>query len=144
MIGGVRPARIEHLSRIRELVRSGGTADLDHWGNGKFVIGEDGTWHYEGFINLFQALHEAMRAVDPAIPPGLPAHVLDPVVIARFVGIALEDTNWQGDKASAVDCQNRVQSEAVSGPDLLSKARPMQRSCYARVQWGYETLWYRC
>jgi hypothetical protein len=27
---------------------------------------------------------------------------------------------------------------------LLSKARPMQRSCYARVQWGYETLWYRC
>jgi excisionase family DNA binding protein len=47
-------------------------------------------------VNLFQALHEAMRAVDPAIPPGLPPHVLDPVVIAAFFGIPLEDMNWKG------------------------------------------------
>jgi hypothetical protein len=32
------PPRIDHLQRIRELVRSGGTADLDHWGDGKLVI----------------------------------------------------------------------------------------------------------
>jgi hypothetical protein len=96
MIGGAPPVRIEHLSRIQELVRSRGTADLDHWGDGKFVLGENGQWHYERFVSLFQALHEAMRAVAPSIPPALPPHVLDPVVIARFFRIPLEDMNWQG------------------------------------------------
>jgi hypothetical protein len=101
------------------------TANLTHWGDGKFIVGENGRWHYEGFVNLFQALHEAMRVVDPSIPPGLPPHVLDPVVIAKFFGIALEDMNWQGKKESAEDWQSRVQSKTLSGPD---QKRPQRRA----------------
>jgi excisionase family DNA binding protein len=111
------PPTIDSLQRIRELVRTGQAAYLDHWGNGRFVVGENGSWHYEGFVNLFQAVHEAMRAVDPTIPPGLQPHALDPVVVARFFGIPLEDLNWQGEEASAVDWQSRVRSKTVSGPD---------------------------
>jgi hypothetical protein len=96
MIDGAPAPKIDHLSRIRELVCNGGTDDLDRWGDGKFVLGENGQWHYEGFVNLFQSVHEAMRSVDPSIPPGLPPHVLDPAVLARFFGIPLQDMNWQG------------------------------------------------
>jgi hypothetical protein len=114
----------DYLRRIRELVRTGETANLHHWGDGKFVVGEDGTWHYEGFVNLFQALHEAMRAVDPSIPPGLPPHVLDPVGINRFFGIPLEDMNWQGARVSAADYQHRVPAKTGSGPDRPRPLRP--------------------
>jgi hypothetical protein len=88
--------KIDYLQSIMGLVRTGETANLQHWRDGMFVVGEDGTWHYEGFVNLFQALHEAMRMADPSIPPGLPPHVLDPVVITSFFGIARDDMNWQG------------------------------------------------
>jgi hypothetical protein len=65
-----------------------------------------------------------MRAIDPSIPPGLPPHVLDPAVIAKFFRIPLEDLNWQGARASAGDWQSRVQSKTVSGPDLKRPLRP--------------------
>jgi hypothetical protein len=90
---------IDYLQRIKELVRTGQTAHLDHWGDGKFIVGENGRWHYEGFVNVLQAFHEAMRAVDPSIPAGLQTLALDPVVIAAFFGIPLQDMNWQGDAA---------------------------------------------
>jgi hypothetical protein len=86
--------KIDHLSRIRELVRTGQTADLPHWGDGKFVVGDgSGRWHYEGFVSLLKAMHEAMRAVDPSIPAGLPPHCLDPDFIAKFFSIPLEKMN---------------------------------------------------
>src|SRR5947209_904179 len=84
----------DYLEGIRDLITTGETSNLRHWGDGKFVLGDgNGKWHYEGFVNLFQALHEAMRAVDPSIPEGLPPHVLDPEVIARFFRIRLKDMN---------------------------------------------------
>jgi excisionase family DNA binding protein len=89
MITDETPPKIDHLERIQGL-------DPDRWGDGKFVVGEDGKWHYEGFVNLLQAVHQAMRAVDPSIPPGLPPHCLDPVVIAKFFRVPLQDMNWQG------------------------------------------------
>jgi hypothetical protein len=91
-----RLAPHDYLKGIRELFRTGEITNLGHWGDGKFAVGENGKWHYEGFINLFQGLHEAMRAVDPTIPPALPPHCLDPEVIANFFGIPLKDMNWQG------------------------------------------------
>ena len=95
----------DYLQGIKELIRSGETANLDHWGDGKFILGdENGNWHFEGFVNLFQALHEAMRAVDPSIPPGLPAHVLDPEVIAKAFHIPLEKLNVASHAEPAIDC----------------------------------------
>jgi hypothetical protein len=87
----------ELLEGYEELVKSGETANLKHWGDGKFVLGRDGKWHYEGFVSLLRALHEALRTVDPTIPPGLPVHVLDPEVIAKFFCLRLEDMNYQGE-----------------------------------------------
>jgi hypothetical protein len=88
----------ELLEGFEELVKSGETANLRHWGDGKFVLGDgNGKWHYEGFVSLLRALHEALRAVDPTIPPGLPPHVLDPQVIAKFFCLKLEDMNYQGE-----------------------------------------------
>lgn len=87
----------EFLAGIKEMARSGETADLERWGDGKFVLGDgSGKWHYEGFVNLLQAVHEAMRAIDPSISEGLPPHVLDPEAIAKMFGIRLEDMNWPG------------------------------------------------
>jgi excisionase family DNA binding protein len=96
MLTNDTPPNIDHLERIKELTKSGETANLDHWGDGKFVVGEDGKWHYDGFVRLFRAVHEAMRVADPSIPVGLPAHCLDPEVIAKFFRIRLEDMDWPG------------------------------------------------
>jgi hypothetical protein len=129
----------DYLERIRELIRTGGTANLRHWGDGKIVVGENGQWHYEGFVNLSQAMHEALRAVDPSIPAGLPAHVLDPEVIARFFKIPLEDLNWQGGEVdSKITNEGRRQGKnqplndppAPQGqppPDVSMIAKSLQR-----------------
>jgi len=124
------PPKTDYLQRIRELVRTGETANLPHWGDGKFGVGEGGRWHYEGFVNVFQALHEALRAVDPSIPPGLPPHALDPVVIAGFFSVPLEDMNWQGAQSlgQVEDWQSRVQSKTASGPDRQRLQRPPRPS----------------
>jgi hypothetical protein len=79
-----RPAENHYLERIRELIESGEIANTSHSGTGKVIVG------------VFQALHEAMRAVDPSIPTDLPPHCLDPVAVAKFFGIPFEDSNRQG------------------------------------------------
>ena len=115
---------MDHLQRIRDLIRTGETADLDHWGDGKFVLGENGEWHYEGFVNLLQAVHEAMRAVDPSVPPGLPSHCLDPEVIAKFFRISLKDMNWQGAAPQIEEKLDRIlaNTEALVGQKAPSPA----------------------
>jgi hypothetical protein len=111
---------IDHLQGIRELIRNGVTANLRHWGDGKFVLGDgNGHWHYEGFVNLLQALHEAMRAVDPSIPEGLPPHCLDPEVIARFFRIPLEDMNFPSKTKPET-----TKAEPPSKPSIASPSSP--------------------
>ena len=51
------------------------------------LVGEGDEWHYEGFISLFHAIRQAVRAVDPSVPAGFPAHCLDPEMISRFFRI---------------------------------------------------------
>jgi hypothetical protein len=77
---GERPA--PNAARIRQALRERLAAE--GWQEVGLHVGEDGTWHYEGFVNVFQAVQEAMRAVDPSIPPGLPAHALDVVGVIRY------------------------------------------------------------
>jgi hypothetical protein len=84
----------ETVRRIRALIESGEIANVPYWGDGKFIVGDGkGKWHYEAFVLMFKALHEAMRAVDPSIPPGLPPHCLDPKSIAKIFRIPLADMN---------------------------------------------------
>jgi Protein of unknown function (DUF1580) len=55
------------------------------------LVGEGDLWFYEGFISLFHSLHEAIRAVDPTVAGGLPAHCLSPEQIARFFRIPVHE-----------------------------------------------------
>jgi len=95
----------EYVDGIRDLIETGETDDLRHWGDGNFTVRQNGKWLYEGFVNVFQALHEAMRAIDPSIPAGLPSHCLDPEVIVMFFRIPLKELNWQGGEVETADAQ---------------------------------------
>lgn len=54
------------------------------WKDFRFVVKRDGEWLLEGFVNLFQYIHEVARAVDPTIPPQLPPHCFDVENLACF------------------------------------------------------------
>src|ERR1700677_2958655 len=128
----------ELLEGYEELVKSGETASLKHWGDGKFVLGRDGKWHYEGLVSLLRALHEALRTVDPTIPPGLPAHVLDPKVIAKFFCLRLEDMNYPG------EAKPEAANLAGPRPEPVSRkaepSRPKIQSPYLDAQQAADYL----
>jgi hypothetical protein len=129
------PTKIDHLQGIKELIRTGDTANLEHWGDGKFVVGdENGKWHYEGFVNIFQALHEAMRAVDPSIPPGLPPHCLDPAFIAKFFRIPLRDMNWQGKTKPEPPPRPKVESPYLDGQQAADYLGMTKKALYGHVE----------
>lgn len=107
----------EYVDRIGDLIRTGQTANLRHWGDGRFTVCQNGKWLYEGFVNLFQALHEAMMTIDPSIQPGLPPHCLDPKVICKFFRIPLKDMNApENSGGGQCSAESPVHHEA-SGPD---------------------------
>lgn len=89
-----------YLERIREALRSeDSTSDLGRAVarlRQPFVLGSNGKWHYEGFINLFASVRQALAAIDDSISSELPSFLLEPATIARIFGLHLEDFNWQG------------------------------------------------
>ena len=110
----------EIMRRIRALVDSGEIANVPFWGDGSFVVGDGkGKWYYEGFLLMFKALHESMRAVDPSIPEGLPPDLLAPEEIAKFFGIPLESMNVRAE-AKPVKPQRREPTPrpAIQSPYL--------------------------
>lgn len=88
-------------TRIREARDSGETDTplgraLARWENHEITIQRDGKWLLEGFITTFKRDLEILNAIDPAISPDLPRHLLDPAQISRFFSIPLEEFNYTG------------------------------------------------
>jgi hypothetical protein len=90
--------RFEYIcDRIREAQESGETDTplgrvLAKWQGIDIPVGtEDGQWLLDGFIMTFKREREILAAIDPSVSPDLPPHLLDPVQIAYFMGIRLED-----------------------------------------------------
>jgi hypothetical protein len=75
---------------------------LAKWGDIDIPVGDGkGRWLLEGFIMTFKRYREILNAIDPSVSPDVPPHLLDPVQIAHFFGIRLEDFNWQGPQSQA-------------------------------------------
>jgi len=82
------------LARIEEAFRNGDPRlqeVLARWRGHEFVVCVDGQWRLEGFITFFKAVQEVMAAVDGTMPSGLPLQCLDPLQIARFFRIPLDE-----------------------------------------------------
>jgi hypothetical protein len=87
------------IDRIKEAKARGETDTalgkvLARWrDHGIIPVWRDGKWLLEGFIMTFMRDLEILSAIDPTVSPGLPPHLLDPVQIARFFNIPLEEFN---------------------------------------------------
>jgi excisionase family DNA binding protein len=82
------------LERIVEALKNPDNhvqAVLARWQDHDFTVRVNGKWRLEGFINFFQSVQELVAAVDGTTPPGLPPQCLDPVQIARFFRIPLDE-----------------------------------------------------
>jgi hypothetical protein len=67
---------------------------LERWGSLSPVVYDGGKWLAEGVITYFTAIHQIARALNESVPPGLPAHCFDPVFIAGFLGISVEELHY--------------------------------------------------
>lgn len=115
------------IDRIREAKESGETDTklgkvLAKWKDHEFPIQRDGKWLLEGFIMEFKKQREILSAIDPTISPHLPPHLLDPVQIAHFWGIPLEEFNWPPHQAVEVDGWSRQNYEDAEPPKEVGTA----------------------
>jgi len=69
---------------------------LTRWHGYSPSVWSDGQWRFGGLITYFQIQLEILRAVDPSLPASLLPHCLDPVQIARFLGVSVEDFDYPG------------------------------------------------
>lgn len=69
---------------------------LTRWDGYSPSVWSDGQWRFGGLIAYFQSQLEILRAVDPSLPASLPPHCLDPVQIARLLGVPVEDFDYPG------------------------------------------------
>lgn len=67
-----------------------------HKRNMPYNLSQNGVWHLEGFVAFFGDLRDIVAAIDPSTPPCLPPQCLDPVQIARFFRIPIENFNFPG------------------------------------------------
>jgi hypothetical protein len=106
------------LDRIAEALKNPDSqlqAVLARWQDHDFTVRVDGKWRLEGFINFFQSVVETLAAVDGAQPPPLPSQCLDPVQIARFFRIPLDEFAASGIPIGGADTLRRSQDVGISG-----------------------------
>ena len=107
----------EYVQGIRRLIMSGEIANVPHWGDGKFFLGDnEGNWLYENFIIMFKAWHGAMREVNPSLPEALPPHCMDPKFISDMFKIPLEKLN----APAAIKRAKRAKPEKPARPPIQS------------------------
>lgn len=100
---------------------------LARWQGHDFTVRVNGKWRLEGFISYFKAVQEIVAAVDGTTSPGLPPQCLDPVQIARFFRIPLEEFAESGIPGSHTDgnflspIEGRLESRIGEMSALLSK-----------------------
>lgn len=115
------------VGRIKEAKASGESGTmlgrvLAKWKDFAIPVGRDGKWLLEGFIMEAKKQREILAAIDPSISPDLPPHLLDPVQIAHFWGIPLEEFNWSPHQAVEVDGWSRQNYEDVEPPKEVGTA----------------------
>lgn len=76
-----------------------------------FCVGDDKQIHYDKVISMFSAIRQALHELDPSVSPNLPPFLMDPVVIAKILGVPLEKLDYQGGPP------------AVADPSLLSNLK---------------------
>lgn len=87
-------------------------------------VGRDGKWLLEGFIMTFKRDREILSAIDPSISPDLPPHLMDPVQIAHFFSIPLEEMNWMGPEHHAVFATRLERIEGKLDEAVQSRNQP--------------------
>lgn len=102
-----------YFDRIQEAIDNGETDTklgmaLARWKGHEIVIWRDGKWLFEGFVMYAKKMAEIFSAIDPTIPPDVRPHMLDPVQIAYFFGIPVEEFNCWPQRASSAEGAGRV------------------------------------
>jgi excisionase family DNA binding protein len=69
---------------------------------GRPVVQANGKWRLGGFVAYFQQEHEWLRQRIPDPPPYLPEQCVDPVQIAGFFGINLDEFDFKGSGNSQI------------------------------------------
>ena len=114
--------RFQHIiDRIKEVTESGETdtklgQTLARWKDHEVPIQRDGRWLLEGFIMEAKRQREILSAIDPAISPDLPSHLLDPVQIANFWGLPLEEFNGFSGQPITAECKRSDTHEDYGEP----------------------------
>ena len=90
------------------------------------VVFAQGKWLVGGLIAYFHQERDRLRAVGFDLPPGLPPDRLDPVQIARFLGIRVEDMDWPGPWAGVATSLARLEAKLEGG--VGSSASPLSPS----------------
>lgn len=69
---------------------------------GRPIVQANGKWRLGGFVAYFQQEHEWLRQHIPDLPPYLPEQCVDPVQIAGFFGINLDEFDLKGSGNSQI------------------------------------------
>lgn len=98
------------------------------------VVFSGGMWLVGGLVAYFQRERDRLREDGIELFPGLPPHCLDPVQIAHFLGIQVEDLDWPGPQLSqAASALERLEAKL----DMALAARreqPIQQDYLSVVQ----------
>jgi excisionase family DNA binding protein len=78
------------------------------------VVFAGGKWLVGGLVAYFHREHQRLRQTNPGLPPGLPPHCLDPLQIARFLGVSVEELDWPGGELSQVAASLRRVEEKLT------------------------------
>src|SRR5258708_6863615 len=125
---------MNHNERIHDALESDGPDSpvpkaLATCGNYSPIVYQDGKSLPEGVIAYFQGILEIVRAADPAGPPALPPHCLDPHWIADFLGVSIAELNWPGiaTPVAIADSLERIEAKlecnlavALGGSEFVS------------------------
>ncbi len=80
------------------------------------VIFDNGVWVVGGLIASFHREWERLRVKDDSLSTGLPAQCLDPVQIAEFLGVSVEEMDWPGPAASPTqEALDRIEAKLDAG-----------------------------
>jgi hypothetical protein len=116
---------LEQFNSICERIKDGkktGETDtrlgrvLAKWRDHEFPIQRDGKWLLEGFIMEAKRHREIYSAIDPTISPDLPPHLLDPVQIAHFWSIPLEEFSWSPNPVDGAEGNGSQRHEEFGEP----------------------------
>lgn len=92
------------------------------------VVCSKGQWRLGGVIAYLHREYSWLRERIPALPPHLPAHCVDPIQIARFLGEDIRDFDFHGSNTSEVltaiqRLEKRLDGGVIQAPAVEAAAR---------------------